>query len=167
MYAPQGLPAVFSSALASSVIIMAARPSLLPPCIVPVLGFCLHIPELLSYALLFRRCLLDKVVATENSFPCFALQGQKQGKTELFMVADLRKMQENQWVSEIRIEKFRFAYLRRSSLIKHTLTTTIIIANASEATNCPIAAAGIGCNGHGSMKLARQALNIQTTVRKK
>jgi len=24
------------------------------------------------------------------------------------MVADLRKMQENQWVSEIRIDKFRF-----------------------------------------------------------
>ena len=65
------------------------------------------------------------------------------------------------------IAKPEFAYLRRSSLIKHTLTTTIIIANASEATNCPIAAAGIGCNGHGSMKLARHALNIQTTVRKK
>ena len=64
-------------------------------------------------------------------------------------------------------DKPEFAYLRRSSLIKHTLTTTIIIANASEATNCPIAAAGIGCNGHGSMKLARHALNIQTTVRKK
>lgn len=63
--------------------------------------------------------------------------------------------------------KFEFAYLRRSSIIKHTLTTTIIIANASDATNCPIAAAGIGCNGHGSMKLARHALNIQTTVRKK
>ena len=43
----------------------------------------------------------------------------------------------------------------------------IITANTSEATNCPIAAAGIGCNGHGSIKLARQALNIQTTVRKK
>ena len=64
------------------------------------------------------------------------------------------------------VNKLEFAYLRRSSLIKHTLTTTIIIANASEATNCPIAAAGIGCKfGHGSMKLARHALNIQTTVR--
>lgn len=62
--------------------------------------------------------------------------------------------------------KLEFAYLRRSSLIKHTLTTTIITANTSEATNCPIAAAGIGCNGHGSIKLARQALNIHTTVRK-
>ncbi|MBR6880127.1 MAG: hypothetical protein IKN14_03510 [Clostridiales bacterium] len=50
--------------------------------------------------------------------------------------------------------------------MKHTLTTIIITANTSEATNCPIAAAGIGCSGHGSMKLARHALNIQTTVRK-
>ena len=53
------------------------------------------------------------------------------------------------------------------ALIKHTLTTIIVTANASEAINCPIAAAGIGCSGHGSMKLARHALNIQTTVRKK
>ena len=33
MYAPQELPAVFSSVLASSVIIVAARAGLLPPCI--------------------------------------------------------------------------------------------------------------------------------------
>jgi hypothetical protein len=46
---------------------------------------------------------------SEKSFPCFASQGQKQGKTELFMVADLREMQENQRVSEIRIDKFEFA----------------------------------------------------------
>ena len=46
MYAPQGLPAVFSSVLASSVIIVAARSGLLPPCVVPALGFCLHVPEL-------------------------------------------------------------------------------------------------------------------------
>ena len=39
---------------------------------------------------------------------CFAPQGQKQGKTELFMAADLREMQENQWVSEIRIDKLEF-----------------------------------------------------------
>lgn len=42
---------------------------------------------------------------SEKSFPCFASQGQKQGKTELFMVADLQEMQENQRVSEIRIDK--------------------------------------------------------------
>ena len=42
---------------------------------------------------------------SEKSFPCFASKGQKQGKTELFMVADLREMQENQRVSEIRIDK--------------------------------------------------------------
>lgn len=38
MYAPQGLPAVFSSVLASSVIIVAARAGLLLPCVVPTLG---------------------------------------------------------------------------------------------------------------------------------
>ncbi len=27
------------------------------------------------------------------------------------MVADLREMQENQWVSEIRIDKFRFVFI--------------------------------------------------------
>jgi len=35
-------------------------------------------------------------------------KGKKQGKTEFFMVADLRKMQENQWISEDRIDKSRF-----------------------------------------------------------
>ena len=43
-----------------------------------------------------------------KSFPCFAPQGQKQGKTELFMVADLREMQENQGLSENQIDKFEF-----------------------------------------------------------
>ena len=43
MYAPQGLPAVFSSVLASSVIVIAAVPGLLPPCVVSSLGLC-HIP---------------------------------------------------------------------------------------------------------------------------
>ena len=38
MYAPKGLPAVWFSVLASSVIIVAARPYLLPPCVIPVLG---------------------------------------------------------------------------------------------------------------------------------
>nr|MBQ4453194.1 hypothetical protein [Clostridia bacterium] len=74
MYAPQGPPAVFSSALASSVIVIAAVSRLLPPRIVSPLGLCLHIPE-------------------------------------LFMEADLRKMQENQWVSEIWIDKFEFVLL--------------------------------------------------------
>jgi hypothetical protein len=45
---------------------------------------------------------------SEKSFPCFASQGQKQGKTELFMVADLQEMQENQRVSEIRVDKSEF-----------------------------------------------------------
>ena len=45
---------------------------------------------------------------SEKSFPCFAPQGQNQGKTELFMVADLREMQENQGFSEIRIDKSEF-----------------------------------------------------------
>ena len=66
MYTPQWLPAVFSFVLASSVIIVATRSGLLPPCVVPALGFCLHV-------------------------------------TELFMVAVLREMQENQRFSEIQI----------------------------------------------------------------
>lgn len=43
-----------------------------------------------------------------KSFPCFAPQGQNQGKTELFMVAGLREMQENQGLSENQIDKFEF-----------------------------------------------------------
>lgn len=43
-----------------------------------------------------------------KSFPCFAPQGQKQGKTELFMVAGLREMQENQGLSENQIDKSEF-----------------------------------------------------------
>lgn len=43
-----------------------------------------------------------------KSFPCFAPQGQKQGKPELFMVADLREMQENQGLSENQIDKPEF-----------------------------------------------------------
>lgn len=45
---------------------------------------------------------------SEKSFPCFASQGQKQGKTELFMAADLREMQENQGFSENQIDKLEF-----------------------------------------------------------
>ena len=47
----------------------------------------------------------------KDSFPCFAPQGQKQGKTELFMAAGLRKMQENQWVSEIWTDKLEFVFI--------------------------------------------------------
>ena len=58
MYAPQGPPAVFSSVLASSVIIMSAVLRLLPPLGIPALGLCVIFPELLSDALFFGRFLL-------------------------------------------------------------------------------------------------------------
>jgi len=48
-----------------------------------------------------------------KSFPCFAPQGQKQGKTELFMVAGLREMQENQGLSENQIDKLEFFFFIR------------------------------------------------------
>ena len=70
MYTPQGPPAVFSSVLASSVIIVAARAGLLPPCIVPPLGLCLHILELLSDALFFRRRLLGLLLSVDLLLPC-------------------------------------------------------------------------------------------------
>lgn len=70
MYAPQGPPAVFSSALASSVIVIAAVSRLLPPRIVSPLGLCLHIPELLSDALFFRRFLLGLHFAIDLPLPC-------------------------------------------------------------------------------------------------
>ena len=41
-----GLPAVYFSILASSVIVIAAVPGLLPPLGIPALGFRLQIPEL-------------------------------------------------------------------------------------------------------------------------
>ena len=58
MYAPQGLPAVCFSVLASSIVVIAAVSRFLPPCIVPALGLCVIFPEFLSDALFFRRCLL-------------------------------------------------------------------------------------------------------------
>ena len=70
MYALQGLPAVFSSVLASSVIIVAARSGLLPPCVVPPLGLCLHVPELLSDALFFGRFMLGLFLALDLPLPC-------------------------------------------------------------------------------------------------
>ena len=75
MYAPQGLPAVNFSVLASSVIIMAARSGLLPPCIVPALGLRLHIPELLSDALFFRRCLRGLLLSVDLPFPYGQIMG--------------------------------------------------------------------------------------------
>ena len=100
MYAPQGHPAVYFSVLASSVIIVAAGSGLLPPCIVPPLG-------LLQYHRRKRRnasCINYQVCArgvfrsqtarpvTIKRFPHFNSQGQKQGKTELFIAVDLREM---------------------------------------------------------------------------
>ena len=43
------------------------------------------------------------------------------------MAADLREMQENQWVSEIRIDKFRFINLYIQSLISEN-TNPIFLA---------------------------------------
>lgn len=36
----------------------------------------------------------------------------------------------------------------------------------TEPINCPMATAGIGSNGHGSMNAERQALKTHTTVKK-
>ncbi|MBR5717449.1 MAG: hypothetical protein IKX16_00330 [Clostridia bacterium] len=72
MYAPQEFPAVFSSVLASSVIIVAAGVCLLlPPSIVPTLGLCIHFPELLSDALFFNRCLMGLLLSVELPLPTF------------------------------------------------------------------------------------------------
>ena len=49
---------MFSSVLASSVIIIAAVPGFLPPLGIPALGLCVHLPELLSDTLFLRRFLL-------------------------------------------------------------------------------------------------------------
>ena len=70
MYTPQGLPAVYFSVLASSVIIVAARSGLLPPCVIPALGLRFHIPEFLADALLFRRCLRGPRLALDLPLPC-------------------------------------------------------------------------------------------------
>ena len=70
MYAPQAVPAVYFLALASSVIIVAARASLLPPCVVPALGFRFHIPKLLAEALFLRWCLLGLLLSVDLPLPC-------------------------------------------------------------------------------------------------
>ena len=56
--------------LASSVIIVAAGSCLLPPCVIPAFGLRLHIPELLSDALLFRRFLLGLLPSVDLPLPC-------------------------------------------------------------------------------------------------
>ena len=50
--------------------------------------------------------------------------------------------------------------------MKLTLFIIISTASKSDEINCPIAAAGIGSKGQGSMKVAKAALNTHTTVRK-
>ena len=69
MYAPQRLPAVYFSVLAFSVNIVAVRACLLPPCVVPAFGLRLHIPELLSDALFFRRRLLGLLLSMDLPLP--------------------------------------------------------------------------------------------------
>ena len=64
------------------------------------------------------------------------------------------------------LQTWIYAFLL-SDLKNNPLTINISTAWTSEAINCPIAATGIGCNGHGSTNEARQALKTQTTVRKK
>lgn len=49
---------------------MAAGSCLLPPCVVPAFGLRLHIPELLSDALLFRRGLLGLLPSVDLPLPC-------------------------------------------------------------------------------------------------
>ena len=48
---------------------MATVPWLLPPLGIPALGLCLHVPELLSDALFFRRCLLGMLFAVDLPLP--------------------------------------------------------------------------------------------------
>ena len=67
-----GLPAVYFSILASSVIVIAAVPGLLPPLGILALGFRLQIPELLSDTLSFGRFLLRLgfTFAIDRLLPC-------------------------------------------------------------------------------------------------
>lgn len=61
---------MYSSVLASFVIIMVASAGLLQPCVIPALGFRFHIPELLSNALFFRRSLLGLLLSVDLPLPC-------------------------------------------------------------------------------------------------
>ena len=61
---------MYFSVLASPVIVIAAVQDLLSPRIVPALGLCLHIPELLSDALFFRRHLWGLLRSVDLSLPC-------------------------------------------------------------------------------------------------
>ena len=49
---------------------MAARAGLLPPCVVPALSLCFHIPELLSDTLFFRRRLLRLLSSVDLPLLC-------------------------------------------------------------------------------------------------
>lgn len=50
--------------------------------------------------------------------------------------------------------------------MKDALVNIISAASISDITSCVIAAHGTGSSGHGSMKVARQPLKIQTKVKK-
>ncbi len=63
------------------------------------------------YFALRRRGLDAQEASRKNVSLVFSLHGQKQGKTELFTAADLRKTQENQGLSVIRMDKPEFVYL--------------------------------------------------------
>ena len=94
----------------------------LPPPDVPALCRRLRSPEIMNeipleqiagfvrgvYFALKRRGLETRQAFRKKLSLVSDLYGQKQGKTEHFMVADLRKMQENQWVSEIWRDKSEF-----------------------------------------------------------
>ncbi len=64
-----GAPAVFSSVLVSSVIVIAAVVGLLSTCVIPALGLRFRIPEFLSDALFFRRCLRGLLPSVDLPFP--------------------------------------------------------------------------------------------------
>ena len=68
-----------------------------------------------------RRRGLDAQEASRNNVSLvFSLHGQKQGKTELFTAADLRKTQENQGLSVIRMDKPEVVYLFSMQLYRTT-----------------------------------------------
>jgi len=134
MYAPQEFPAVFSSVLSSSVIVITVVPGPLPPRIVPALGLRLHIPKSLPDAPLFMRYILQKKKYPLHKSPdlcerCISLSGSqvfhpysavrheipsfqpvraKTRENNPFIAADLREMQGYHGFSEVWIDKFEF-----------------------------------------------------------
>ena len=78
---------------------MASRSGLLPPCVVPALGLRLIIqsvnempPAQIDGIVQGVYFALRRRPVTIKRFPHFNSQGQKQGKTELFIAVDLREM---------------------------------------------------------------------------